>query len=51
MDRARELYQQGVWADPRNRDTVYVFHAWGVLEYTAGNTALARELFKAGIKV
>lgn len=51
VERARQLFQQGVWADPRSRDTVYVFHAWGCLERDAGNIPLARELFKAAIKV
>ncbi len=51
VERARELFQQGVWADPRSRDTVWVFHAWGCLERGQGNLQLARELFKAAIKV
>lgn len=51
LDRARELFQQGVWADPNSRNTLYVFHAWAVLEKRAGNAGLARELFKAAIKV
>ena len=50
-ERARELFQEGVWADPRSRDTVFVFHAWGVLEKNVGNVGFARELFKAAIKV
>jgi hypothetical protein len=50
-DRARELFQEGVWADPRSHDALYIFHAWGVLEKKLGNIPFARELFKAAIKV
>ena len=49
---ARRLFQEGVWADPGNRDAVFVFQAWGVLEWKgAANHQLARELFKAALKV
>lgn len=51
MDRARQLFQEGVWADPRSPSTVYVFHAWGALEWQAGNVQTARELFKAAVRV
>lgn len=51
MDRARQLFQEGVWADPRSPSTVYLFHAWGALEWSAGNAGTARELFKAAIRV
>jgi hypothetical protein len=34
-----------------SRDTVWVLHAWGSLERQAGNTGLARELFKAAVRV
>ena len=45
------MFQEGVWADPRSRDTLYIFHAWGVLEQKLENVGFARELFKAAIKV
>jgi len=51
LDRARQLYQEGVWADPRSRNTVWVLHAWGCLEQAQGKLSLARELFKAAIRV
>ena len=51
FDRARELFQEGIWADSDNIDVVYVFQAWGVLERKAGNIQLARELFKAALRV
>ncbi len=51
MDRARQLFQEGVWADPRSPSTVFLFHAWGSLEWREGNAGTARELFKAAIRV
>lgn len=51
VDHARRLFQKGVWADPRSKDTVWVLHAWGCLERDQDNLPLARELFKAAIKV
>ena len=50
LDRARELFQQGVWADPTSASVAKVFHAWGVLEKHAGNVNLARELFRCAVK-
>lgn len=52
VEEGRRLFQEGVWADPGNRGVVYVFQAWGVLEWKgAQNHQLARELFKAALKV
>ena len=51
VDRACELFQEGVWADPMSTSTCHLFHAWGVLERTRANFQVARELFKAAIKV
>lgn len=51
VERARALFQEGVWADPSSRDTVYVLHAWGCLEAREGKLPLARELLKAAIRV
>ena len=50
LDKARELFQQGVWAEPGSRDVAKVFQAWGVLERKAGNVELSRQLFKCAIK-
>lgn len=51
VDRARGLFQQGVWSDPRARSVVYIFHAWGVLELRNGDSNKARELFRAALRV
>ena len=51
VEAARKLFQEGVWADPGNRDVVFVFHAWAVLEAREKNHALARELFKSALRV
>ena len=50
MDRARELLQRGVWVAPRSRNACKLFQAWGVLEEREGNVALARQLYKCGVK-
>lgn len=50
LDKARELFQQGVWADPSSTDVARVFQAWAVLEQQAGNSSLARELFRCAVK-
>jgi len=50
FDRARELLQEGVWADSGSKNVAYVWQAWGVLEAKAGNHELARQLFKCAIK-
>lgn len=50
LERARELFQQGVWADPGSAGVALVFQAWGVLEQAAGNMQLARELFRCAVK-
>ena len=49
-EKARELFQQGVWADPSSIDVAHVFQAWAVLEQQAGNSSLARELFRCAVK-
>lgn len=51
LEAARRLFQEGVWADPGNRDVVYIFHAWGTLEMRSGNHALARELYKSALRL
>ncbi|KAF5836098.1 hypothetical protein DUNSADRAFT_6469 [Dunaliella salina] len=51
VDRARQLFQEGVWADPRSTSTAVVLQAWGMLERKNKNYQLARELFKAAVKV
>jgi len=50
VDRARELLQRGVWVAPRSRNACKLFQAWGVLEEREGNVALARQLYKCGVK-
>jgi Tfp pilus assembly protein PilF len=50
LEKARELFQQGVWADPSSTDVARVFQAWGVLEQQAGAMVLARELFRCAVK-
>lgn len=50
LDRARELFQQGVWAQPGSKDVTYVWQAWGILEAEAGDPQLARQLFKCAVK-
>ena len=47
---ARELLQRGVWVAPRSRNACKLFQAWGVLEEREGNVALARQLYKCGVK-
>ena len=50
-DKARELFQQGIWAAPPRAPAVsLVFQAWATLEREAGNCGLARELFKCAVK-
>lgn len=50
LDRARDLFQQGVWAQPKDRDVALVWQAWGYLEAKAGNVTLARQLYKCAVK-
>jgi hypothetical protein len=50
LERARELFQQGVWAQPGSKDVTYVWQAWGLLEAEAGHPQLARQLFKCAVK-
>ena len=50
LDRARELFQAGVWAEPGATTVTTVWQAWAVLEAGAGNDSLARQLFKCAVK-
>lgn len=50
LDRARELFQAGVWAEPGAATVTTVWQAWAVLEVQAGNAKLARQLFKCAVK-
>ena len=50
VDRARELFQRGVWVAPRSRNACRLFQAWGVLEEREGSIPLARQLYKCAIK-
>ena len=50
FDKARQLFQAGVWAQPATRDVARVFQAWAVLERDAGNVRFARQLFKCAVK-
>ncbi len=47
-DRARQLFQEGVWADPGSRDTVFIFHAWALLEYRQRNYQVGGSLRREG---
>ena len=47
---ARQLFQQGVWADPNSRDVVFVWQAWALLERRCGNILLARRMFQCAMR-
>lgn len=51
IDRARELFQEAVWAAPRSEHVVRTWHAWATLELEEGNAAIARRYFAHGLEV
>lgn len=46
MGRAREIFQEGVWANPTSKSVDRIWHAWGVFERRAGFMELARKYFQ-----
>eukprot|EP00887_Chlorella_sp_A99_P006541 scaffold3.g6541.t1 len=46
IDEARQLFSRGARADPSH---LYIWQAWGVLEYRQGRLEEARRLFQQGI--
>merc|ERR1712091_496554 len=50
-ERARELFQQGVWASPQSRGVVAIFKAWGDLEQSEGDVETARALYECALQV
>ena len=47
---ARQLFQQGVWADPNSRDVAFVWQAWALLEIRCSNVTLARRMFQCAMR-
>jgi len=45
IEKARELFQQGVQVDPTN---AYIFRAWAIMEKEQGDIEKALELFQQG---
>lgn len=50
LERARELFQSGIWAEPGSAAVTTVWQAWAVLEAQVGNHSLTRQLFKCAVK-
>lgn len=51
FERARELYQEAVWAAPESKHVVKTWHAWASLELEEGNCRVARRYFAHGLEV
>ncbi|CAN0425872.1 unnamed protein product [Ectocarpus sp. 13 AM-2016] len=45
ISRARKLFQEGVWENPKGPYVVRILQAWGILEATQGNWDDARKYF------
>ena len=51
ISRARELFQEAIWAAPQSNHVVRTWHAWGTLEISQNRFAIARRYFANGLKV